>query len=115
METLQTVVNKLKVDFAKKAETNLIVNNYGIKFCVDSPFVSFNSKKLELIFLSNLCYLSLKENQLNRILVQNYKDLFKKKAYCLNVDDIELEDPVIVNNYITNNYQVDDYWDQTDF
>ena len=50
METLQTVVNKLTVDFAKKAETNLIVNNYGIKFCVDSPFVSFNSKKLELIF-----------------------------------------------------------------
>ena len=52
---------------------------------------------------------------MNKILIQNYKDLIKKKSYCLDVDDIELEQPVIVNNYITNNNYLDDYWDQTDF
>lgn len=115
METLQTVVSKLKVDFSKKIESDIISNNYGIKFCVDPAFISFNFKKLEIIFLSNLCYLNLNENQMNKILIQNYKDLIKKKSYCLDVDDIELEQPVIVNNYITNNNYLDDYWDQTDF
>ena len=121
METLQTVVNKLKVDFTEKIENDIIVDNYGIKSCVSDGFKSFNFKKLEIIFLSNLCYLNLKQNQINKILVGNYKNLLKKKVDSIEFENIELEEPVIVNNItnITNNSTInnnlDDYWDQTDF
>lgn len=110
METLQAVVNRLKVDFSKKIEADIIFDNYGIKSCVQDGFKGFNFKKLEIIFLSNLCYLNLKENQIKKILVGNYKDLLKKKVCPLDADDIELEQPVIVNNYFEGNN-----WDKTDW
>ena len=123
METLQNVVNNLKIVISNKIEYDYINQNYGIKSCLDSIYENFNFKKLELIFLNNLCYLSLNQEQLNKILVGNYKNLFKKSTCILNADDVELEKPVIVNNITTNNtinnitnsITEEDTWDQTDW
>ena len=66
MEALKTIVNRLKTDFAEKIEFDLIDTNYGIKSCLNSIFDKFNYKKLEILFLSNLDYLDLNQNQLPR-------------------------------------------------
>lgn len=68
METLQSAVNKLKIDFCKKIETDLIKTNYGIKSCAESVFNSFNSKKLEIIFLTNICYLNLSKSKISKLI-----------------------------------------------
>ena len=81
-------------------------------------------QKLEIIFLSNIDYLELKQNQLNRVLSRNYKNLFKKKLYSIDSEDVELEEPVIVNNTkvtqnITNvnttNVTEENTWDQIEW
>lgn len=68
MEILQTAVSKLKIDFCRKLEIDLIKNNYGIKSCAESVFNSFNSKKLEIIFLSNIDYLHLTCGQIGKLI-----------------------------------------------
>lgn len=122
METLQDVVSNLKISICNKIEQDYISQNYGVKSCLDSMYENFNFKKLELIFLNNLCYLNPNSDQLNKILVGNYKNLFKRKLCALDVEDIELEEPtVIVNNTTVNNVTnisnpiEEDTWDQTDW
>lgn len=120
MVTLQDVVNKLKINSANTVELKLINTNYGIVSCNAESFKTFNSNKLEIIFLSNINYMCLLPSEMNTVLTGNYKDLFK--IDCLSsIDDIKLEKPIVVNNttvvnnYVTNNVVQEDYWDQTDF
>lgn len=122
METLQDVVSNLKIAICNKIEYDYIDQNYGVKSCLDSIYENFNFKKLELIFLNNLCYLAPNEDQLNKILIGNYKNLFKRKLCALDVENIELEEPVIINNNTTVNNVTnitnpleEDTWDQTDW
>ncbi len=119
MTILNPVVNNLKITQAKIAEQNLLNENYGIKFCIKDTSKLFNSNKLEIIFLENLEYLDLKQNQINKIKVQNYKGLLKKKLYQKDFENIELETPVIVNhNTIINNTIIDnvnDEWETNEF
>ncbi len=119
METLQTVVSNLKAESAKKFEIKFIEKNYGLKSCSKFNFNTFNSNKLEIIFLSNIEYLCLNEQQLQKVLNRRYKNLIRRKSISIDITNIEIEAPVIVNNVtnvtnITNN-NLDDYWDQTDF
>lgn len=124
METLQNVVSKYKQNVSKKIEYDYIDRNYGVKSCLDSIYESFNFKKLQIIFLTNLCYLNTNQDQMNKILVGDYKNLFKRKAYTLDIDDIELDEPTIVNNNVVNNITniitnnsalEEETWDQTDW
>lgn len=124
METLKDVVSELKVNIAKKLEIDLYNENYGLVSCFKNNFNKYTVEKLEIIFLSNIDFLELKQNQLNRVLSRNYKNLFKKKLYTLNSEDIELEEPVIVNNTkvtqnVTNvnttNVTEENTWDQIEW
>jgi hypothetical protein len=124
METLKDVVSELKVNIAKKLEIDLYNENYGLISCYKNNFNKYNIEKLEIIFLSNIDFLELKQNQINRVLSRNYKGLFKKKLYCIDSEDIELEEPVIVNNTkvtqnVTNvnttNVTEENTWDQIEW
>ena len=118
MEILQAVVNKLKCKFTDFIEQEYIVKNYGIKSCIDNTIKSFNSNKLEIIFLSNIGYVCINENQLRKIKSGNYKNLFKRKAFSGKLEDVFLEDPVIINNItIVNNVtpEQNDEWLTTEF
>lgn len=119
METLQTVVSNLKAESAKKFEIKFIEKDYGLKSCSKFNFNTFNSNKLEIIFLSNIEYLCLNEQQLQKVLNRRYKNLLKRKTCSTDLNEIELEAPIIVNNVtnITNNITntIEDYWDQTDY
>lgn len=124
METLKDVVSELKSNIAKKLEIDLYNENYGIKSCFKNNFNKYNIEKLEIIFLSNIDFLELKQNQLNRILSRNYKNLFKKKLYTIDSENVELEEPVIINNTkvtqnITNvnttNVTEENTWDQIEW
>lgn len=118
MEILQVVANKLKCRFSDLVQDMYIKDNYGIKSCKDNTIQSFDSVKLELIFISNLKYVCLNARQLQKVKAQNYKNLFTRKAYSTKLEDVVLEEPTIINNtYITNvtNVTTDDTWDQTDW
>lgn len=118
MGILQTAVNKIKCEFTDFIEQDYISQNYGIKSCHRNGIRSFETIKLEAIFLSNLCYIPLKENQLRKIKAGNYKNLFRRKAFSGKLENIHLEDPVIVNNItVVNNIASDhnDEWLTTDF
>jgi len=124
METLQDVVNKLKINFAKKLEIDLLNENYGLKSCLKDPFNEFGSDKVEIIFLSNLCYLTLRENQMKKIIKRNYKNLLEKRSNRLNIDNVELVEPAVVNTTVVKNVQTiinnkttveENLWDQTDW
>lgn len=120
MEILQTVANKLKCVLSNTMKDQQIIDNYGIKLCKSNPIKSFNTNKLELIFVSNLGYICLSDRQLQKIKSQNYKNLFTRKAYSNKLGDVVLEEPIIINNtYITNVTNVtnggEDVWDQTDW
>lgn len=120
MEILKVAANKLKCDFSNLVKDDYIIENYGIKSCKNFVIKSFNSTKLELIFISNLAYVCLNDNQLQKIKAGNYKDLFTRKPFTINLGDVILEEPVIINNtYITNvtniNNGEQDMWDQTDW
>lgn len=124
METLKDVVSELKSNISKKLEIDLYNENYGIKSCFKNNFNKYSIEKLEIIFLSNIDFLELKQNQLNRILSRNYKNLFKRKLYTIDSEEVELEEPVIVNNTkvtqnITNvnttNVTEENTWDQIEW
>ncbi len=121
MEILQVVANKLKSDFSKKIKDNLTDQNYGLKSCTGKSTKDFNNIKLELIFITNLCYIPLNDSHLRKIKSGNYTNLFARKAYSGALADIVLGDTVIVNNTtIINNTIIEsdngnDVWLTTEF
>ena len=120
MEILQTVANSLKCKLATAIKDKYITENYGIKSCKPNSIKSFNSDKLELIFISNIYYICLSDKQLQKIKSQNYKNLFIRKAFSNRLGDVILEESIVINNtYITNvtniNNGGEDMWDQTDW
>lgn len=119
MEILQAAASKLKTRFAEIIEQDYISQNYGIKSCLGKNIKSFNSLKLELLFVDNLRYVCLNEKQLQKVKTGNYKNLFKRKAYSGKLQDIDLQDPVVVINNINivNNVATtgNDEWLTTEF
>lgn len=118
MGILQTAASKVKCEFAEFIEQDYISQNYGIKSCHRSGIRTFANIKLEKIFLDNLNYLCLKENQLKKIKAGNYKNLFRRKAFSGKLENIYLDDPVIIQNNITINNVVsndNDEWLTTEF
>lgn len=118
MEILQVAVNKLKCNFLDVIEDNYISQNYGINSCKNYTIKTFNSIKLELIFVSNLQYVCLNDKQLLKVKSGNYKNLFTRKAHSGKIKDIELEDPIIINNItVVNNIasEHNDEWLTTEF
>lgn len=121
MEILQVAVNNLRSKFSNLVSEEYINKNYGLKPCNDIVIKSFNSIKLELIFVSNLEYVCLNQNQLAKVKAGNYKNLFKRKSYSGKMDNVELEDPVIINNItvvnntITSSPSTNDEWLTTEF
>lgn len=118
MEILQVAASKLKCKFAETISGEYVYKNYGIKSCGKHIFKPFDNIKLELIFISNIEYVCLNQNQLMKIKAGNYKNLFVRKAYSGKIKDIDLNDPVIINNItIVNNVASDhnDEWLTTEF
>lgn len=97
MEILQVAVNKLKCRFSEMIEEEYIVENYGIKSCTNHFLKPFDNIKLELIFLSNIEYICLSEDQLRKIKSGNYKNLFFKKPN-FEVREVDLINPVIITS-----------------
>ena len=65
-------ISKLKSRFADVAEEANTVRHYGIKPCTSYTINSCNDIRLQLIFLTNLGYFCLKEDQLLKIRSGNY-------------------------------------------
>jgi len=113
MERLENVVSNLKCESANYIIDKYTSINYGIKTCNDNLFKTFENIQLEILFLSNLDYLDLTSSQLDKILIGNYTNLISIKKKLIRTSDIELEEPVIVNNVFNVTNEND--WDQTDW
>lgn len=81
METLQVAVNNIKNKFTDLIQEIYVTRNYGLKSCNDNIIKSYNSTKLELIFLSNIGYVCLTQKQLLKIKAGSFKNLFVKTNF----------------------------------
>jgi hypothetical protein len=81
MEILQVAVSKLKIKFSELVDAIYSFKNYGIKSCNNNISKSYNSVKLELIFLMNVEYVCLTDEQLFKIQNNSFKCLFKKESF----------------------------------
>lgn len=97
MEILKDVVSKIKSEFTNRINQNYMVKNYGVD-CNIKNIRSFESIKLELIFLSNINYICLNDNQIKKIKSRNYKNLLKKDDCICSSNTICTEDPILVGD-----------------
>ena len=95
MKILQVAVNKLKCNFAEMISNDYIVKNYGIKSCATHILKPFENIKLELIFLANIEYVCLTDDQLRKVKAGNYRNIFLKETDT-KILEMELIDPVII-------------------
>ena len=109
MVIFQAVANNKKQEIAELLINKMYSEKYMIDTCNTNQFATYNSLKLELLFLDNLEYFKLSAGQTKKILAGNYKNLFVKLDDLEKIEKLQLHSIIEVTNIYNNG---NDLWEE---